>query len=352
MSGILLNPTRFSEQALVLNPTHLLNMTDDTGLFQHCRYNIPDRNHGYTLDDNARALIVAARSKHPVLMSRLPVYLGFVMYCQRPDGLFRNFMGYDRHFLEASGSDDSQGRTLWALGVLYLEQPEYRRLAGELITTLLPHLNELNYLRSKAFVILGLHSYVQASPDNYAIRARLEKLADELVQSWKVATKNQNWQWFEGFLTYENARLPQALFAAYITTGRSIYLSIAQEAAAFLEKIHFERGYLKLIGNYGWLSQGQKAAEFDEQPVDAGALVEMYQMAYLATGDIAYSRWAQTAFDWYGGKNCHGLAVYEPRNGSCYDSLTAEGLNLNQGAESVLSYQLALQSLSFTHFLV
>ncbi len=346
MSLTLLNPIKLSTHGPVLNPAHLLSMTDDTGLFQHCRYNIPDRNHGYTLDDNVRALIVAAQSDNAALLARLPVYLSFVMYCQRPDGLFRNFMDYDRHFLEEVGSTDSQGRTLWALGVLYREQPEYRILVDEMLTALLPHLSQLTYLRSKAFAILGFHSYLQAAPDNYLLQASLEKLADELVQSWQATTaKNPDWHWFEEFLTYENARLPQALFAAYITTGRSLYLTIAQKAAAFLEKIHFERGYLKLIGNQGWLYMGQKVAEFDEQPVDAGALVEMYQMAYLATDEIAYSRLAQVAFEWYTGRNCHGLALYEPRRGGCYDSLTAQGLNLNQGAESVLSYQMALQSL-------
>ncbi len=336
---------RLNKWELALNPAHLLKITDDTGLFQHCRFTIPDRNHGYTLDDNARALIVAARSVQPILLARLPTYLGFVMYCQRPDGLFRNFMDYDRHFLEEVGSPDSQGRTMWALGILYAERLEYRPLVDQMLVAFRPQLRQLKSIRAIAFAILGVHHYLAVNPLRQDLYEDLKWLAGELMQVWQTGSKNPDWPWFEDFLTYENARLPQALFAAYLTTRQSEYLVVARKATAFLEQVHFAQGYLKLVGNDGWYHRTKKMADFDEQPVDAGALVELFNMAYQATGEAHYAEVAQAAFDWYLGWNCHGLSLYDAATGGCYDALTASGVNLNQGAESVLSYQMALQSL-------
>lgn len=344
MTSQIANRSGLVGRELIPNPAHLLNMTDDTGMFQHSRYTIPDRRHGYTLDDNARALIVAARSADPALLARLPVYLSFVAYCQRPDGLFRNFMGYNREFLEEVGSPDSQGRTLWSLGVLYAVRPEYRPLADEMLKALLPHLSRLNYPRTWAFAILGLGAYVQVKPEK-EVCAELERLADKLVACWENTSKSENWAWFEDFLSYENARLPQALFAAHLATGKPAYLKVACQSADFLEKVHFRQDYLKLVGNKGWFYRDKTMAEFDEQPVDAGALVEMYNTAYRVSGLSRYAELAGRAFDWYWGWNCHGQALYDPANGGCYDGLLASGVNLNQGAESVLSYHLALQSM-------
>jgi hypothetical protein len=336
-----------------LNVQHLLNITDDTGIFQHCRYAIPNREHGYTLDDNARALIVAACSPQSALVERLPTYLSFVLHCQRSDGLFHNFMSFDRHFLDEVGSFDAHGRTLWALGVLYQTQPRYQKLAEEMLLDLITHLDwqQIPHLRPKAFVILGLLAYLQANPTPpNQCRQLLEKLAEDLLRSWQQTTsQNQTWQWFEHFLSYENARLPQALFAAYLYTGQHKYLTIAKQTTAFLEKIHFDQDYLKLVGNRGWYypEEGPEArADFDEQPVDAGALVEMFNWAYQATYEMHYLELGQLAFSWYGGRNCHGLALIDPQNGACYDGLTVSGVNLNQGSESTLSYQMALQSLA------
>jgi hypothetical protein len=331
------------------NPAHLLLITDDTGLFQHCRYSIPDYKHGYTLDDNVRAMIVAARTDEPLVAARLPTYLRFVTYCQREDGLFRNFVGYDRRFLEEKGSTDSHGRTLWALGVVYREQPAYRPLAEEMLLALLPQLPELRkYARSTAFAILGLHHYLAATPGQPKIEAELVSLADALLARWQTSPKTTNWQWFENSLTYENARLPQALFAAYASTGQKRFLEIAQKAAGFLEKVHFKHDYVKLVGNKGWLFQDQAMAEFDEQPVDAGALVELYAQAYAITGAQSYADLAKRCIGWYLGRNCHGLKLYNQETGGCCDALTAGGVNLNQGSESILSYYLAYQSLRAT----
>ena len=329
------------------NPAHLLAMTDDTGMFQHCRYSIPDRRHGYTLDDNVRALLVAAQSTDPVVVAQLPVYLSFVMYCQRADGLFINFMGYDRHFLEEVGSPDSQGRTLWTLGGLYLEKPDYRSAVEPLLTSLRPHIAAMNSPRALAFALLGLCAYGQSRPAKdgvgTGIQAELIQLADRLVGCWE-SHQHADWHWFEESMTYENARLPQALFAAYRATGRSRYLAVARQAADFLTNLHFKEGYLKLVGNAGWLKRGGVPARFDEQPVDAGALVEMYSLAYDTTYERSYLDLALRALGWYKGENCHGLALYSPLTGGCYDGLHAHGVNYNEGAESVLSYALAQQS--------
>lgn len=326
------------------NPAHLLAMTDDTGMFQHCRYSIPDRQHGYTLDDNVRALLAAAQSEDPAVIELLPVYLSFVVYCQQPNGLFVNFMGYDRHFLEATGSPDSQGRTLWALSGLYLEKPIYRSLLEPMREILCQQVMQMTSPRTLAFALLGLAAYLKAKPEDSSTQTALSFVADRLVGHWEKS-QQPGWYWFEEYITYENARFPQALFAAYVATGNRQYLNIARRAADFLEELHFKKGYLKLVGNAGWLQRGQEPAQFDEQPVDAGALVEMYALAYQVTGESRYFDLARCAFDWYRGNNYHNLALYDPLTGGVYDGLEVDGVNYNQGAESVLSYLLALQSL-------
>ncbi len=332
----------------VFNPGHLLAMTDDTGMFQHSRFFIPDRRHGYTLDDNVRAMLVAAQSKDPIVMAQLPVYLGFVMYCQQAGGEFINFMAYDRHFLEKVGSPDSHGRTMWTLGRVYLEKPVYRPVLEPVLTALRPHIVALTSPRALAFSILGLHAYGLAFSTQRAVadssRSELLKLAESLLKYWE-AHQQPGWHWFEENITYENARLPQALFAAYNASGQPRFLAVARQAADFLSELHFKSGYLKLIGNSGWLKRGQTPAGFDEQPVDAGALVEMYVLAYETTNEPAYKELALRALSWYKGENCHGLAMYNPLTGGCYDGLEAKGVNYNQGAESVLSFALAQQSI-------
>jgi Beta-L-arabinofuranosidase, GH127 len=331
------------------NPAHILAMTDATGIIQHSYYSIPDRRHGYALDDNVRALIAVAQSQDPALLALLPVYLSFVRHCQQPDGSYLNFMGYDRRFLEAGGSPDSQGRTLWALGTLFLKKPAYRAMLAPMLGAFYKHLAEISSPRALAFAILGLYPCIVAQPNYAKAKTTLTELADRLVESWEQ-NQHPGWQWFEKYLTYENARFPQALFAAYLVTKNALYLKVACKAADFLEKVHFEKNYLKLIGNAGWLKQGQAIAEFDEQPVDAGALVEMYHLAHQATGETRYLDLAHRAFSWYSGNNCHGIALYNPLTGGCYDGLVSNGVNYNQGAESVLSYLLAWQSLQKKEF--
>jgi hypothetical protein len=326
------------------NPAHLVAMTDDTGMFQHCRYSIPDRRHGYTLDDNVRALLAAAQSEDPVISALLPIYLSFVMYCQQPNGLFVNFMSYDRRFLESVGSPDSQGRTLWALGCLYLEKPLYRPLVEPILEAFRWQVVQMTSPRTLAFALLGMSAYLKAQPEHLQTRLAIREMADRLLVYWEKS-EQPGWHWFEDYVTYENARFPQAFFEAYLATGVEQYLTVACKAADFLEELHFKAGYLKLIGSDGWLKRGQVAAQFDEQPVEAGALVEMYNLAYEITNERHYLDLASCAFAWYSGRNCHSVPVYDPLTGGVYDGLMVDGLNYNQGAESVLSYVLAWQSL-------
>ncbi len=344
LNPILTRLTFKSNEPDNFNPAHFLAMTDDSGMFQHSRFSIPDRHHGYTLDDNVRALLATAQSDDPLLVARLPIYLSFVMYCQQPNGLFVNFLGYDRRFLEEVGSPDSQGRTLWALGGVYLEKPEYRPLLEPMLEALCHQVAQMTSPRTLAFALLGLTAYLKARPEHSEIRTELNFVADRLL-GYLEKSERPGWYWFEDYITYENARFPQALFAAYLATEDTRYLNVARKTADFLEEIHFKNGYLKLIGSDGWLNRGQAPAQFDEQPVEAGGLVEMYTLAYQTTGESRYFDLARCAFDWYSGGNCHKLAVYDPLTGGVYDGLESDGVNYNQGAESVISYLLALQSL-------
>ncbi len=323
----------------------IITLTDDTGIIQHAKHSIPYRKSGYTLDDNARALIVATKYfnlyKSRQSLKLINKYLSFVHYVQKENGIFHNLLSYDKKFLDKVGSEDSFGRALWACGYVISSKvhDNIKATAKFIVDNALKSFNRIHSLRSRAFVIIGLYYYHKQYKSEDLVD-KVKVLANSLVKFYK-ANSSKNWKWFEPCLTYSNSKLPEALFLAYYMTKNKEYLKIAKESLNFLSNISFIDGKFVPIGNKGWHYKDKKRAIFDQQPIDVGSIVQTYLVAYKITKKEDYYKNAVLAFNWFLGKNSLNLMVYDEASGGCFDGLTKEGINLNQGAESTISYLLA-----------
>jgi hypothetical protein len=321
-------------------------LTDDVGMFQHKKFSTIARKEGYTTDDNARALIAALMHHRnigdPDSLRLVETYLSFILYMQREDGRFHNFIGFDRRFRDDVGSEDCLGHVLWACGyALTPDAPEETRLvAKEIFDRCLPHSRQFTSPRAKAFTILGLHHYQRAFPEDRNPSTYLLKLSGELMNQYGIETDDE-WQWFESYLTYANARLPQALLAAYLSTGEPSCLKVALDSLDFLVETQFANGVFIPIGTEGWYVKGGERAIYDQQPIEASCMVEAAVLSYVITGVDEYLETAKAAFEWYHGRNTKNVVLINSKTGTCYDGITSDGLNRNQGAESTLSYYLA-----------
>ncbi|NPV09421.1 MAG: hypothetical protein HPY83_15860 [Anaerolineae bacterium] len=325
---------------------HLQRMTDTTGMLQHAFYTSPDPLHGYTTDDNARALIVAlqyslatgSEESHDLVWR----YLSFLRYAQRPDGLFHNFMAYDRTWMDEVGSDDCQGRAVWALGYALATSPQsgMSRSAELLLECALPGLDRVRSPRGQALCLLGLSWACQVGYQEGRVRDLMARFADNLVRLWEV-TAEPDWLWFENILAYDNPKLCEGLLNAYVSLGENRYFEIALESLAFLLGVYFEGDMLDVIGQDGWYPRGGPRAVFDQQPIEAQAMVQACVSAHQVTGDDIYLEHGFNAFSWFLGANRLGRPLYDPTSGGCFDGLHPDRVNGNQGAESTLAYLLS-----------
>lgn len=336
-----------------LSLQHLKTLTDNNGIIQHAKYCEPELMHGYCADDNARALIVTsmAMALYPNadVLDLLRTYLQFLEFVQKDDGSFHNFVDKDMGFLDVIGSEDSYGRCLWAAGYLssfpYLS-PILTKRGRDVFLKAVHHAEGLDAPRAKSFAVSGIAYYLRGNPSDLEALMMLERLAIQLVGHYEY-TSSDEWHWFEDSLTYCNGRLVQALFVAYQVTGRWKFLEVAEKTLGFLGSIMLRDDKLFVVGNKGWYLRDREVPLYDQQPVDAATMVELYTQAYLATGRYAYYRAAIVAFDWFMGTNSQGLAVYDPLSGGCFDALTEEGVNLNRGAESTVCYLIARMLIEF-----
>ena len=325
---------------------HLLRLTDDTGIVQHATFSVPARASGYCVDDNARALMVAVHAESlsgSADTKRLVVtYLAFIHAAQTAEGRFRNIMTYGRSFPEGTESDDCTGRALWALGTTarLSRDDGQRRLARQMFERGLPHATELGP-RGTALTMLGLTAFLAQHPEVGPAAELLERLAERLCRRYRQEA-TQDWRWFEPTLTYDNALLPLALWRAHALTRDPESRDVAREALEFLEATCFVNDHLVLVGNAGWHARGGIRAEADEQPIDAAAFVLAFRGAYLVTRNDRYLRRMREAFEWFLGANRLGAAVYDSATAGCRDGLGEQAPNLNQGAESTVSFLLSL----------
>ncbi len=319
--------------------------TDDTGVFQHGRHCIPKRAEGYTTDDNARALVAVTlynKIKNDKKIKKLAnTYLSFLNFMQKPDGSFHNYLGYDRRYLDVDGSDECLGRALWACGCTINSSlpTDSKLVAKEIFGKALPSVYRSISLRAFSTTLLGLYNCYCDKPEQ-SLFENTEKLADLLLRQYKNEAKD-DWRWFESHLTYDNARLPQALFNAYMITKKPFYLDTARESLDFLLKTQIIDEKFVPIGNKGWYTYGGERPIYDQQPLEAAALVDAAADAFMATQEQRYLEVAPLAFEWFLGRNTRNQVMYNPETCGCFDGLSEDSVNQNQGAESSISYLMA-----------
>jgi glycosyltransferase involved in cell wall biosynthesis len=330
---------------------HVQRMTDDTGMLQHAVFAVPNYSEGYTTDDNARALILAILleqlGQEKVATGGLATrYLAFLGHAfNRTNGRFRNFLTYERNWIEAEGSEDSHGRALWALGTVLGRSKDLalRGAAGRLFEIALPAVVTFSSPRAWAFALLGIEEYLDCFPGDRDAQKMSSVLATRLVDIYD-ANQSPDWSWFEDVLAYSNARLPQAVLMAGRRNSDLQTMAVGLEALNWLcqTQLAAQNEHFVPIGSQGFYRKGREKARFDQQPVEAGGTVSACLEAYRATGDDRWRTRAWSAFNWFLGKNDLQIALYDSTTGGCRDALHPERVNENQGAESTLAFLIAL----------
>ncbi|MDH3974436.1 MAG: glycosyltransferase family 4 protein [Deltaproteobacteria bacterium] len=332
-----------------LPEVNLKIMTDDTGMLQHAKYSVPDRHHGYCVDDNARALIVAGMHyslfKDKSVIPLMQTYLSFMHYSFNPEkGSFRNFMSYDRRWLEEAGSEDSQGRSIWGLGVAVKCAPNeaVRNMAASLFLEGLNCLESFVSPRALSFAILGLHAYMEVFGGDANARRLRQNLSEKLFALFAECS-SKDWPWCEEIVTYANGKIPHAL----ILSGQWIPDPEMHKAGLtalewLLEKQTAPEEHLSIIGNSDWLNRDGRSAIFDQQPIEVMCLIEACAEAFRSTADRKWMLEAKRCLGWFLGWNDLGEQVCVLETGGCFDGIEAIGVNANQGAESTLSWLISL----------
>lgn len=318
-------------------------------MIQHAIENVPNRTFGYCTDDVARAFMVALAhlrlAPSDKLSQRLAsTYLAFLAHAQLDDGRFHNFMDYDRTWLDDIGTHDSCGRAIWALGygIANAPTPAWRSVCATMLDRALPSLGLLEYIRSRSYAALGFaHAYNASQEPRYA--DALRGLSDEIAASYEAAAV-EDWPWFEDAMTYDNARLPEALIRAGQSLGEARYGNLGLRALAFYEDVTIENGVHVPIGNNGWYVRGGPRARYAQQPLEASAMVDAELAAFDLTADAAHFSTAELALQWFYGKNSRGIAL--ANGGGCYDGLGEDSVNRNMGAESTLALLSAAYTLA------
>lgn len=327
---------------------HLFAMCDETGLLQHAIHDVPDRAHGYCVDDNARALLVAC-ALNSTSERRLPEALtvrlaAFVQHAWNPDTRrFRNFMSFDRQWLEQTGSEDCHGRALWALGECARSDASVsrRRWATALFREALPSTGAFHSPRAWAFTLLGLDAYCAVAQDSQA--RELRHVLAERLMSLLAAVETKDWVWFEDVLAYENARLPQALIATGMSSGVLGYATAGLRSLRWLMRLQTtSAGLFRPVGSASFGDKRTAPRQFDQQPLEAAATISACLAALQADGDLRWKADAERAFAWFLGSNDLAIPLVDLDTGSCRDGLHPERANENRGGESVVSYLLGL----------
>ena len=325
---------------------HLKRLTNDFGIWQFARFISPDKKYGYCLDDNARALIVACMyykyNNQNYVLDLIKTYLSFLKFCQTKNGRFRNLINSQKIPQDKLGSEDSFGRAIWALGLCSNQKElpiQIRDKAENLLKSTLPEIEQIKSLRAKSFIAAGLYFYCQKSR-NLKYSKIIKIFADHQMKLFREIYSTK-WKWFENQLTYSNSKLIDTLFYAYLQTSKKRYLSIGLECLKFLKKITMNKDYFSPIGQSGWYVRGGKRSHFDQQPEDTSSMVSTLLLAYKITLNRSYLEDATNVFNWFLGKNYLRQMIYDEVTGGCFDGLGKYSVNLNQGAESTISYLLA-----------
>ena len=325
-----------------INLSHLKSLTDDVGIIQHTKFDIPDRKNGYALDDQARALIATILLGENRLAH---IYLSFLYHSQTEDGLFSTFMDYDRKFSNINstklnvGISDAFALSFWALTVVKKQKKgsSLDDLASTMLEKTLDHLLQNDSLRILAYTILGLSTLKD--------KGRLEKACKLIIDKYWNNNATINWRWYEDRLTYANGVVPYSLIKANEILKNPEIEEIIIDSSNFLEKESRIGNYLAPIGTFGWYIRGENKALFDQQCIDVAFMVLMNNALFQMTKDKKYKKLAEMWFKWFTGNNVHEMNLYEEKTGRVYDGLTYKSVNKNTGAESIVVYLLATLSM-------
>jgi len=338
-------------QALpLLKLDHLTRMTDSTGMFEHAILTVPNFSEGYSTDDNARAFILAVLldelGEEPECARTLATtYAAFLNHAFDPKSKrFHNHLSFDRRWLDDQGSEDCHARALWALGSGVGRSPhrDFQIMAGQLFAQALPAVTEFTSPRAWAFSLMGIHDYLRRLSGDSVVNQTRQALTAKLMELFDKAER-PDWPWFEESLTYDNAKLAHALILSGRATGEQSVLERGLQALRWLAEVQTsENGHLRPIGSNGFYPRGGPRANFDQQPIEAQAMVSACLDAYRVTSDSWWYKQAQRAFDWFLGWNDLGRELYSPSTGGCRDALHVDRVNGNQGAESTLAFLLSL----------
>jgi glycosyltransferase involved in cell wall biosynthesis len=341
-------PIKFDYPEIKLD--HFKTLTTNSGIIQFSKMDIPDLNSGYTLDDNARALIAICMHyqlfKNKEDLKYIGIYLNFIERCQLAQGTFVNYIDKNDnvHFKnDHVNLEDSNSRAVWALGVVISMKDILPAKIGKKALTCFLKCSQwikgVHSPRSIGYTIKGLYNYQISIPENQ-IRTNIEDLADKLITRYDI-NREKNWEWFEEYLTYANSILPEAMLYAYLSTGKESYKRVALQTFDFLLSKMFVDGQLRVISNKGWCQKGSEANRYGEQPIDVFCLIQTLDIFYKTFNIPQYKSLMQKAFGWFLGDNHLSQIVYNPLNGGCGDGLEKENVNLNQGAESTVCYLMA-----------
>ncbi len=339
---------------------HLRRMTDGTGIFQHATFAVPNFGEGYCIDDNARAFILAVMlgevgQDAEKLRGLATTYIAFMQHAYMPKvRRFHNHMSYDRQWLDPQGSEDSHGRTLWALGMGVGRSPvrSFQMLSGQLFAQSLPTVLEFTSPRAWAFTLIGIHEYLRRlGGDTFVTQVR-DTLCQRLLDLYREVS-TPGWNWFEAELSYDNAKLAHAMILSGRASGNNEVYECGLEALRWLNGIQLsDEGHFRPIGSNGFYKRGEARADFDQQPIESQATVSACLEAFRSTADFWWYDQAQTAFDWFAGWNDLGQELYNAESGGCSDGLHVDRVNGNQGAESTLAFLMALSEMRMAQNMV
>lgn len=333
---------------------HVKRLTDDTGIIQHANFGIPNLKEGYCLDDNSRALLMALMSykvkKDTSALKLCPIYLSYIHYMQNEDGNFKNFLSFNRQFLDEVGSEDSFGRTIWAIGYMLNNSPNdsYHQMGRLIFNKAIPVFDSLKSIRSIANTIIGICHYLRSNMSDDVMIERLRDLTHVLIEHYEVNSRD-NWSWFEELLAYDNAILPLAMLHAAEILNEEAVEKVAFDSMHFLVNHTMSNGYLSIIGNEEWYKKDGDRSVFAQQPVDAMGMVLMFRQAFNISNDKDYLSKLFRSFKWFLGENDLRMSLFNHETKGCFDGLESYGVNQNQGAESTLAYLISYLNVLKAH---
>ncbi len=329
-------------------------LTHDAGIIQHATFGIPNLKEGYCLCDNSRALLLALMAykvkKDKPSLKLIPTYLSFILYMQNEDGNFRNFLSFSREYLDDVGSEDSFGRTIWAVGYLlnYPPNNSYRQIGQLIFDRAKPHFDNLQSIRSIANTIIGITYYLRSNMSDDAMIEKLRELTYKLIDHYNINNRD-GWHWYEALLAYDNAILPLAMLHATSILNEEKIKKVAFDSMDFLVKHTMNNDYLSIIGNEEWFMKDGERSVFAQQPVDAMGMVLMFRKAYNITGDKTYLTKLFKSFKWFLGENDLRMSLYNHDTQGCCDGIESYGINQNQGAESTIAYLVSYLNVLKAH---